>query len=82
MARVLFFGRLREAAGASEMQIEGAVTLGELRVLLAGNDASLAAALNAPGVRVALNQNLLAPGADAMLQESDEVAFMPPVSGG
>jgi molybdopterin synthase sulfur carrier subunit len=83
MARVLFFGRLRDVAGASEIHVEGgAERLSALRAKLGLDNENLAQALNAPSVRVALNQKLIISGDDPLVQSGDEIAFMPPVSGG
>jgi molybdopterin converting factor small subunit len=82
MARILFFGRLRDVAGTSERIIAGAMPLSAYRAALEESEPELAAALNQKSVRVALNQQLLPAGADPMLNASDEIAFMPAFSGG
>jgi molybdopterin synthase sulfur carrier subunit len=81
MARVLFLGRLKEAAGARELDLESD-TLHELIESLDERAPGLGAMLSGPGVRVAVNQALTLPGADFALRPTDEVAFMPPMSGG
>lgn len=83
MVRVLFFGRLREAAGGAERDCappQDVRTVGALAGWLARDDAALAQALTAPGVRMARDQALC--DADAPLTEASEVAFMSPFSGG
>ena len=84
MARVLFFGRFRDQAGeaARDIALEGAVALARFRSFAAGGDAELAEALAAPHIRVAINATLISCAAGAMVSPSDEVAFMPPFSGG
>lgn len=84
MARVLFFGRLRDAAGCSEREIalDGTVDLGALRRLASSGDRDLEAALAAPSVRVAINAVLTPSGWACEVFPGDEVAFMPPFSGG
>ena len=79
MARVLLFGRLSDVAGWRERDIDSA-SLGALRDLLAGEDESLAQALAAPGVQIALDQAIIR--GDAALSAGSEVAFLPPMSGG
>jgi molybdopterin synthase sulfur carrier subunit len=79
MARVLLFGPLRDLAGWREREIEGA-SLGELRAVLAAEDAELGAALAAPGVQVAVDQAVVR--GDVGLAARAEVAFLPPMSGG
>ena len=81
MAKVLLFGRLRDVAGWRERLYEpGPTTLGALKALIAGQDADLAAALEAPGVQAAVDR-ILARG-DCPLAPGVEVAFMPTMSGG
>jgi len=77
---VKLFGSLREAVGAKELSVrlEEGAGVGELRGLLARRHPAF---LEMAGrVRVAVNQEIC--GEDVMLQEADEVAFLPPVSGG
>lgn len=84
MARALFFGRLRDVAGCSEREVglERAVGLDAFRLLAAGSDHALAEALGAPSIRVAVNA-VLGPARSAQwISPGDEVAFMPPFSGG
>lgn len=80
---VLFFGRLRDAAGTSELRIESADVHGTVAALtgwLAARDPALGAALSAPGVRVAVDQRFAA--SNAPLTGAREVAYMAPLSGG
>ncbi len=77
--RVLLFGSLREAAGARELS----VTLAERAVVrdLRASMASQPAFQKLAGrLRVAVNREFAAD--DAALADGDEVAFLPPVSGG
>lgn len=80
MARLLFLGRLEDLAGAPELVLPLAApaTLAEIVARL---PAALAAALAGPKVRVALNGALVAPEG-LVLADGDELAFLPPVSGG
>ena len=81
VVRVLLFGRLRDVAGWRERIYRPAPeSLSALRAMIAAEDAALAAALEGPGVRAAVDQ-VLAQG-DAVLRSGAEVAFMPPMSGG
>lgn len=77
---VRLFARLREIAGASEMAREVApgATIGSVWRQLAGEfpalepyERSVSSALNADYARM-----------DTALRDGDEVAFLPPVSGG
>ena len=77
---VKFFGSLREAVGAKELDVElpeGAM-LSELRELLAERHP----ALEQLGERLAASVNLELAPLETALRDGDEVAFLPPVSGG
>ena len=77
---LLFLGRLADVAGAPERECE--VDAGEtLAALLAGLEPDLAAALTSPQVRVAVN-GLILDRFEIPLRDGDEIAFLPPVSGG
>lgn len=80
MARVLLFGRLADLAGWRERDAPDASDLRGLKMWLAGLDASLGAALDGPGVQVAVDRALVR--GEAAIGPRSEVAFMPPMSGG
>jgi molybdopterin synthase sulfur carrier subunit len=83
MIRLLFFGRLRDAAGAAELEIAlppDLATVADICWWLATSDPLLGAALSEPGTRFAVDQqftNALAP-----VTHAREIAFMSPLSGG
>ena len=77
MARLVFLGKLADIAGAGEI----AVAPGALQDILATLPAPLALALLDERVRMALNGELTGQRA-VVLGEADELAFLPPVSGG
>jgi molybdopterin converting factor subunit 1 len=78
--KVKFFAILRERAGTAETtkEIQQGSTIGQLWEALQQDFPKLAV----PGIRLlyAVNQNYVTP--DYVLRESDEVVFVPPVSGG
>lgn len=78
--RVLFFGPLKDAAGRLEEEMPAAEgsTLGELFEQCARRYPKLAALR--PSIVFARNREFAR--ADEALAEGDEVAFLPPVSGG
>jgi molybdopterin synthase sulfur carrier subunit len=81
MARVVLLGRLRDIAGWRERALEPAPeTLSALRRLLSQEDAALGEALAGTGVQAAVNKTLTR--GDVALQPGDEIAFLPPMSGG
>ncbi len=79
MAKVLLFGWFAEKAGWAEQQIAGA-TLLHLKTILGECHPDIAAALAVGKGRSAVNQSLVY--GDAPVNDGDEVAFFPPVSGG
>jgi molybdopterin converting factor small subunit len=78
--RVLFFGPVRTQLGTSAIDLPCAGTLSpdELWALLLGRFAELKPLRSA--IRLARNGEFIAP--DAALRPGDEIALIPPVSGG
>ena len=78
--KVKFFAMLRERAGLADAikEIEEGSTVSELWETLQQDYPKLAV----PGIRLlyAVNQEYVTP--DRVLEESDEIVFVPPVSGG
>jgi molybdopterin synthase catalytic subunit len=77
---VKLFGSIREAAGAEELAVvvpEGS-TVTDLRQLLARDHPSFEEM--ADRLRISVNYEFVQ--AETVLSEGDEVAFLPPVSGG
>jgi molybdopterin synthase sulfur carrier subunit len=77
MNKVLFFAHLRDAVGEEYLQLNAAgKTVGTLK-------ADLAAIYNLPKmdtVMTAINEEFASD--DEVIMEGDEIAFIPPVSGG
>lgn len=81
--KVLFFAGLREALGVASESLALPVTVGSVGALrdhLAARGESWAALATTRNLRAAVNQQMVGP--DAPVQEGDEVAFFPPVTGG
>jgi molybdopterin synthase sulfur carrier subunit len=78
VARLLLLGRLADLAGAAEL----AVAAGPLESILGGLPAPLAVALLDERVRIARNGELLGNYGAIVVANGDEIAFLPPVSGG
>ncbi len=78
MPKLIFLGRLEDVAGTSEL----AVAKGPLEQILATLDPTLAVQLLGEKVRMALNGMLITDMGGIALGEGDELAFLPPVSGG
>jgi molybdopterin converting factor subunit 1 len=77
---VKLFGSLREEAGAKELALElpEGASVSALRELLEERHPAFARLRD----RLAVSVNLAVADADRRLEEGDEVAFLPPVSGG
>ena len=78
--KVLFFGRLKEIIGHGEESIAcaDATTIEQLFALYSARNSELAK--YRPSLVASRNQEFV--GWDTPLQSGDEVAFLPPVSGG
>ena len=82
-ARVLLFGRLRDAFGAATIPLpQGVATAAALREKLADENPDLAGMLRARSIRIAVNQTLVSDESVAHISPSDEIALLPPLSGG
>lgn len=79
---VRFFGSLREAVGQPTLEVAPAVaTVAALKACLRQRlPAAAQTAVFAPGVKVAVNQEIVDDA--AALAVGDEVALLPPVTGG
>ena len=77
--KLVFLGRLEDVAGAPEREVETALSVD---AVLAALDPGLAAALTADNVKLAVNGMLFNDRTAPVLKDGDELAFLPPVSGG
>ncbi len=80
MITVLFFARLKDQVGQVELQLESDLagkTAAELQQVLIDQGML---ALQDDSIRIAVNQDFCS--ADTIVNDGDEVAFMPPVTGG
>lgn len=73
-ARLVFLGRLADIAGGSEREVPAGP--------FAAIAETLDAELSGPRVRFALNGAVIAEVLPLVLADGDELAFLPPVSGG
>jgi molybdopterin converting factor subunit 1 len=78
--RVLYFGIVRERIGRSEEAVELAAgsTVADLAALLSAHHGNLAAGVST--LRLAVNLEYV--DSETVLHDADEVAVIPPVSGG
>jgi molybdopterin synthase catalytic subunit len=77
---IRLFSRLREVAGTGELALElgSGATVGDVIKAVVQQQAALAP--HAGAMLAAINEEWV--GRDAVLAEGDELALMPPVSGG
>lgn len=82
MAQLLFFGRLGDLAGGTErsLGLSEPHAIADLIGILGQTDDLLGSALAEPRIRYAINGVIV--DADALVEDEDELAFLPPVSGG
>lgn len=82
MARLLFFGALGDAMGRERRMAlpDGVATAGALIDHLCVSDPVFAAAYRRTKIRVAVNESIAGP--QAPVGDGDEIAFLPPFSGG
>lgn len=81
MINVLFFAQTRELVDCDSITVEQAFpTVEALRAHLAGQSDKWALALEPGKLLAAVNQSIVA--MDTQLNDGDEVAFFPPVTGG
>jgi molybdopterin synthase sulfur carrier subunit len=77
--KLVFIGRLEDVAGEAERQVE---TRAALDQVLAALEPNLAAALRGERIRLAINGKVVTDRGAVALADGDELAFLPPVSGG
>ena len=83
MIKVLLFGRLSDLHDNSELQMEWQNELADLRKvaeLVSANHGQLYRELENPQTLISVNQTLVT--WDYSISDGDEVAFLPPVTGG
>lgn len=81
--QVLLFGRLKDAFGADRIPLPaGAATAAGLRTALAAERPDLADMLVGRAIRIAVNQEIVADEVSTAISPTDEIALMPPLSGG
>ncbi len=81
--RILLFGKLKDAFSAPSIDMpDGVTTAAELRKALVTAYPDLAHVLGERAMRIAVNQEFIADEAAARIAPGDEVALLPPLSGG
>ncbi|MCP5397383.1 MAG: MoaD/ThiS family protein [Sphingomonadaceae bacterium] len=77
--RIVFLGKLADLAGGAERELPAPL---DWMALVEACDGDLGDAISGDKVRIAVNGAVLADKATLSAGEGDEVALLPPVSGG
>lgn len=82
MIKVLFFGQLREQVGmnAKEISAKGISTLADVKLAISSLDSNFAPLFQEGKLLMAINQEMSVQS--QQVNDGDEVAFFPPVTGG
>ncbi|MBM7422686.1 molybdopterin converting factor subunit 1 [uncultured Spongiibacter sp.] len=80
MIKVLFFAKLRETLGTSDLDIDYAGTVAGLKAQLSTRNDCWAEQFAQENLLCAINQQVAAD--ESPVSKGDEVAFFPPVTGG
>lgn len=84
MVTLLYFARLREALGTAREELalpESVIDIATLREALVSRGGAWAQELSqTKRIRMAVNQDMAS--ADTPINDGDEIAFFPPVTGG
>ena len=83
MIKVLFFARVRDQVGCNELDLELPETVSDVGAftdLIKSRGEAFANALSDPNIMVAVNQEMA--GSQTTVEDGDEIAYFPPVTGG
>lgn len=83
MIKVLFFARIRDQVGTGQVEVQlpsSVHTLLQFTAHLIATHPSFGGIIDQPSVLVAINQEFA--NADNRIQDGDEIAYFPPVTGG
>ena len=80
MIRVLFFATIRERLGTGQLLIDAVDNLVAAKALIAEQLGNASAVLDEENTVIAVNQLIVKN--DIILNDGDELAFFPPVTGG
>ena len=84
MVKLLFLGKFSDLAPAASHEVtlpDEVRTLADLKVWVAHREPGLGQAMEKTPTRLAVNQ-CLAPDLSQPIADGDEIAFLPPMSGG
>ena len=85
MATILFFGKLADIVGVTDIDLtlpSACISFDELITILATENGDLETILRNDSIKLCINHELLIEKKTALISAGDEVAFLPPFSGG
>ena len=81
MIRIKYFANLKEIAGKSEEKLDAAeLSLEKFSELIERSQPKIAELIRQKKIMVSVNQDVA--GTDTIIREGDEIALLPPFSGG
>lgn len=80
--KVVFFASLRETVGRSELSVHAGSFEALMSTLRTSLDDPAMEAITGENVRIAVNQTLVDNPINVRFENGDEIAFLPPVTGG
>ncbi|MCP5015589.1 MAG: molybdopterin converting factor subunit 1 [Ketobacter sp.] len=83
MIKVLFFARVRDQVGCAELDMElpaGVSDVASFTATVKAMGAAFEEALSEPNVLIAVNQEMA--NSQMTVEDGDEIAYFPPVTGG
>lgn len=83
MIKVLFFARVRDQVGCAELDMElpaGVSDVAGFTATVKAMGAAFEGALSEPNVLIAVNQEMA--NSQMTVEDGDEIAYFPPVTGG
>ena len=83
MIKIIFFARVRDQLGTDEIELplpQGVQNVASITALLQQRGEVFESTLADPSILVAVNQEMASP--QTTIDEGDEVAYFPPVTGG
>ncbi|MDF1645351.1 MAG: molybdopterin converting factor subunit 1 [Pseudomonadales bacterium] len=83
MIKVLFFARIRDQVGCAELDVElpdMVDNIDGLTGVIKAQGAAFEEALSDPNLLIAVNQEMA--GGQTTVEDGDEIAYFPPVTGG
>ncbi len=85
MGKILFFGKLADIAGVTEMalpHISSTYSFEDILTMICSDNVELESTLRDQSTKLCINQEILTVKEAVSIKQDDEIAFLPPFSGG